>query len=193
MLPNSSSQRCPIAHCDAYVTGCDLGVKPLTNCKHWQQRTVEPGTESALPPSNPLPWTGASLGIDDISYIAARSSPRLIAILGPHNSGKTTLLVAWYLLLSRGWRPPDRIFAGSCSLGGWEDLAHWLRWPPAAGPAYPPHTSLHDGPKPGLLHLAFRRNDGRLEDVLLTDAPGEWFSRWAVNRTTPPPKAQGGQ
>jgi len=32
------------------------------------------------------------------------------------------------------------------------------------------------------LHIAFRRSDGILEDVLLTDAPGEWFERWAIDK-----------
>ena len=35
---------------------------------------------------------------------------------------------------------------------------------------------------PGLLHLAFMRNDGRRRDYVMTDAPGEWFRKWAINR-----------
>ena len=129
----------------------------------------------------PLPWTGAAIGSDDVSYVAARSAPRLLGIIGPQNAGKTTLLGAWYLLLNRGNRLPGRIFAGSCSFGGWENLAGWLRWLPDAGPRFPPHTSLHDQRQPGLLHLALRRENGVLEDLLLTDAPGEWFNRWVIN------------
>ena len=177
--------RCSLTYCDARLTGCDLGIKPLADCPHWKARSTVEAPEAPIPSSAPLPWAGASLGTDDLSYVAVRSAPRLIGIIGPHNAGKTTLLIAWYLLLSRGLRLPGRLFAGSCSLGGWENLAHWLRWPPGAGPMYPPHTALHDGPQPGLLHFAFRREDGYLEDVLLTDAPGEWFTRWAVNRDEP--------
>ena len=33
---------------------------------------------------------------------------------------------------------------------------------------------------PGLLHLALRNKKDEFRDVLLTDAPGEWFSRWTI-------------
>ena len=126
------------------------------------------------------------MGLDDAAFIAARSAPRVIGVIGAHNAGKTTLLTAWYLLLNRGMRLPHRLFAGSNSIGGWENLAHWLRWPPNGnGPGFPPHTPIGDERAPGLLHLAFRRDDGLLEDVLVTDAPGEWFERWAVKRDDP--------
>jgi hypothetical protein len=176
---------CSVAYCDALETGCDLGFKPHADCPRWQARTIVGDNEPALSTDVRLPWAGASLGTDDLTCVSTRTAPRLIGIVGPQNAGKTTLLIAWYLLISRGRRLPKRLFAGSCSLGGWENLAHWLRWPPGAGPMFPPHTVLHDGPRPGLLHLAFRRDDGKLEDVLFTDAPGEWFTKWAVNRSEP--------
>jgi hypothetical protein len=33
-----------------------------------------------------------------------------------------------------------------------------------------------------LLHLAFRDSSGEARGYLFTDAPGEWFQKWAVNR-----------
>jgi hypothetical protein len=36
-----------------------------------------------------------------------------------------------------------------------------------------------------LLHLSFRTSLGHLTDVLLADAPGEWFERWSVDRNDP--------
>lgn len=122
------------------------------------------------------------MGTDDVDVIAARGTPHVVGIIGPHNAGKTTLLAAWYLLLCRGQKVPDRKFAGSASFEGWESLAHWLRWGPQVSPTFPPHTTMGQGRKPGLLHLAFRRGGGSHEDVLLTDAPGEWFEKWAVQR-----------
>jgi hypothetical protein len=132
-----------------------------------------------------LPWSSNSLGIVDLQFIAGRSKPLLIGIIGPHNAGKTTLLTVLYLLLSQGWRVKGRRFVGSYTLGGWENLAHSLRWTPNQGPHFPPHTPNDAGRLPGLLHLAFRRDDGVLEDVLLTDAPGEWFERWAIDKGAP--------
>jgi hypothetical protein len=35
------------------------------------------------------------------------------------------------------------------------------------------------------LHLALRETSGLLSDVLFTDAPGEWFTRWASNSESP--------
>ncbi len=175
-------RKCPFAHCYAPNVQCNLGFK-LNECPYWSEsNAAEESDQRASPVDVPMPWEGAALGVDDLSFVTARSAPRVFGVIGPHDAGKTTLLVAWYLLINRGMRLSDRLFAGSCSFGGWENLAHWLRWPPGCGPSFPPHTSLHDKRQPGLLHLAFRTGNGMLEDVLLTDAPGEWFARWAVDR-----------
>ena len=108
----------------------------------------------------------------------------VLAIMGPQNAGKTTLLAAWYLLLGRGSGPDDELrFSGSYSLAGWEVVASFLRWEPGpVPPTFPPHTSSRSARTPGLLHLAFRRGNGLRRDYVMTDAPGEWFQKWAVNR-----------
>jgi hypothetical protein len=36
-----------------------------------------------------------------------------------------------------------------------------------------------------VLHLALRGPKNELRDVLLTDAPGEWFTRWAIQEHAP--------
>jgi hypothetical protein len=106
----------------------------------------------------------------------------VVGIAGPQNAGKTTLLAAWYLLIGRGLAGIDkRLFAGSYSLAGWEAVASALRWAPHP-PGFPPHTTSHGGRAPGLLHLAFRNADGEARGYLFSDAPGEWFQKWAVNR-----------
>ena len=183
---SEKSKPCPVSHCYAPEVSCNLG-HALNECPHFRAgETAQPKEAEPTSTELPLPWAGAAMGTDDLGFVAARSAPRLLGLVGSHNAGKTTLLVAWFLLLSRGVRMPERLFAGSCSIGGWENLAHWLRWlPGGGGPSFPPHTSLSDQRQPGLLHLTFRRNDGALEDVLLTDAPGEWFARWIVNRDDP--------
>ena len=178
------AKNCKNEHCYAPDTACNLGEETPEQCKYWRGDQVE--ADSLIEESSReklLPWSGRTMGLDDAAFIAARSSPRIIGIVGAHNAGKTTMLVAWYILLSRGMRLPDRLFAGSASFEGWENLACWLRWPPHGfGPAFPPHTSVDTKRAPGLLHLAFRRSDGGLEDVLITDGPGEWFESWATNQ-----------
>ena len=192
MPPPASDAKCPERSCHAPFTACKAGNESWERCPLWHgghakanvktSRTVE----TAAPVEAPPAWSGCALGTDDLDVIAARTPPHLVTILGPHNAGKTTLLAAWYQLLLRGVRLRGRRFAGSASLEGWESIAYWLRWDQNTGPTFPPHTTMGQGRRPGLLHLALRREDnGRLEDVLLTDAPGEWFERWAVRRDDP--------
>ena len=101
------------------------------------------------------------------------NKPIVLAIIGPHKAGKTTLLGAWYLLLGRGYRPNDKLrFSGSSSLAGWEVVANSLRWEPGSiSPAFPPHTSSRGARIPGLLHLAFNQVGAHRRDFLMTDAP----------------------
>lgn len=205
------TRECSYPACDAPLTVCNLGKRELEACEYWQHvvekeagssgstdsagamrtddaRVSDDGARHALPDGSPEPvvsWVGGSLGYLDLELVATRSLPRLIGIVGPHNAGKTTLLTVLYLLLWRGRQLRGRSFAGSYTLGGWEDLAYSLRWQPGQPPQFPPHTSRTTARVPGLLHLAFRRDDGFLEDTLFTDAPGEWFEAWAANRSSP--------
>jgi len=97
------------------------------------------------------------------------------------------MLTLLYLQLLRGQNIPKRKFAGSYTLGGWEQRAHYLRLPPdGRGNGFPPHTSLNlEEREEALLHLAFHRDNDRLQDVLVSDAPGEWFKEWAFKREAP--------
>ncbi|MGX4641685.1 TRAFAC clade GTPase domain-containing protein [Massilia sp. SYSU DXS3249] len=117
----------------------------------------------------------------DIGFLAGKTRTRLIGLFGAAESGKTSLLGAWYLLLGRDISPDGTSFAGSLTLEGWENIAGSLRWNAMRGPAFPPHTSSGTGRHPGLLHLDLQVHEVR-KDILFADAPGEWFSRWSVRR-----------
>jgi len=132
-----------------------------------------------------LPWTSNAFGISDLAVVSARSRLRLIGLFGDPNAGKTSLLTMWYLLLQHRGRISDQRFAGSLTLQGWENLAHWLHWKPGQAPMFPPHTSAGQRRVPGMLHLAFRSRHDTLNDVLITDPPGEWFSHWSIDRDAP--------
>ena len=185
------SGNCTQEHCYAPETSCNLGESEFNNCQYWQGTSESSETSTMVDGSGRLSWSSNALGIIDLQFVAARSKPKVIGVIGSRNAGKTTWLVTLYLLLSRGFILKDRSFAGSYTLGGWENLAHWLRWQPEGlGPKFPPHTpSSHNNRMPGLLHLGFRDQNARLEDVLFTDAPGEWFDRWAIDQNDP--NAQG--
>ena len=176
--------RCSRESCYWREVGCDLGHPDYTQCPSWEKGDVH--SQDVRRPSDAMamPWSGNALGLADLGFIAGRRKPFVLAIVGPENAGKTTLLAAWYLLLGRGACPMEKLrFSGSYSLAGWESIAGSLRWSPGpVQPIFPPHTTSSGKRMPGLLHLAFMRNDGRYRDYVMTDAPGEWFRKWAFNR-----------
>jgi hypothetical protein len=114
----------------------------------------------------PLPWGGNVFGVADLSYLASIARPRLVGLVGPQNAGN---------------RVPDFRFARSLTLGGWEAIASNLRFDGKNMPAFPAHTTMREGRVPGLLHLGFRTGDEPLNDVVVSDSPGEWFRRWAID------------
>ena len=191
--------RCAQPHCNVPDISCNLGEEDYRACSYWQaragsvaggttDRTVEDvntqniGSGALDDVAWQAPWSGSALGITDLDVVTARGPARVVALVGPHNAGKTTLLGAAYLMLSRTGHVGANRFAGSYTLGGWEAVAHGMRWRPDGAPGFPPHTPRGAGRAPGLLHLALRGDDRPLADVLVTDAPGEWFTRWAYDR-----------
>ena len=177
---------CPRETCWPDV-GCSLGHLDLSKCPSLKARPKTKQENRPRSDAVAMPWSGGVLGLADLGFVAGRNKPTVLAIMGPQNAGKTTLLGAWYLLLGRGFRPDDELrFCGSCSLAGWEAVASPLRWEPGSvPPTFPPHTSSRNARIPGLLHLAFKRDDDRRRDYVMTDAPGEWFRNWADNRDAP--------
>ena len=188
--------QCTFEACvDPEDVGCNKGFL-LEDCKYWKKAHSRSGgrakemssldaeasdTASAQGGERllRLPWSGNSLGLRDLELVTACAPAIVLGIVGPYNSGKTTLLTFIYLLLQRGEPLTVGTFAGSSSLVGWENLAAKLRWQPGTGgPMFPPHTSRAVGRRPGLLHLALRGTDNVRRDFLFTDPPGEWFSLW---------------
>lgn len=177
---------CPRDPCWPEV-GCSLGHLNLSNCPVLEAESTAKEDERGSITDVAMPWSGNVLGLTDLGFIAGRTKPIVLAIVGPQNAGKTTLLGVWYRLLERGLRPDDKLrFSGSCSLAGWGVVSSPLRWGPGpVPPAFPPHTSSSNARSPGLLHLAFRQDNDHRRDYLMTDAPGEWFRKWAFNRDDP--------
>ena len=173
---------CGQKHCHP-DTGCALG-EALSDCPHYANSKTEESEVVTSPSTDGLgvPWTGSEFGLDDIAWVASRQRPMLLVPVGAHNAGKTTFLASLYIGLLRGAKPEGWELLGSYSLGGWEKLASYLRHAPdGIGPGFPPHTPVTDKRTPGWLHLGFRDTEENVRDLLLADAPGEWFSRWAID------------
>jgi hypothetical protein len=176
-------RKCPNRRCFVPDVNCALGEPTPSACKVWvggATQTVA-AQEAAEGTQSLAPWSGAAMGTRDLAFLTGRGEAKLIAIIGAHNAGKTTLLAAWYQHLGRNGRTMGQRFAGSFSLTGWEAVAHALRWEGGV-PKFPAHTSSGAGRAPGMLHLALRAENGELNDFLFADSPGEWFQRWAVDR-----------
>ncbi len=115
------------------------------------------------------------MGESDLNFVSGRVKPITVGIVGPESAGKTTILGSFYLLLGReALMTEDYVFSNSYTLMGWEAVAASMRWKPGPmSPRFPPHTPSGEARAPGTLHLAFRRKDGPLRDLLFADAPGE--------------------
>lgn len=175
---------CPDPRCHIPDVNCFLGEETPAECSVWcgsKSDDAEPSLNSTAGTDTLLPWSGSALGTGDLAFLTARGEAKVVALLGAHNAGKTTLLAAWYQRLGRRGLVGKGRFSGSFSLEGWEAVSHALRWEGGA-PRFPPHTSSGAGRAPGMLHLAIRDENSRLSDFLFADSPGEWFERWAVDR-----------
>ena len=162
-------------------TTCVLGYTDRTKCEHWKAEEQVPDNEETPveAETSDIPWNGYVLGMNDLAIIGGRGRPAVIGLMGPPDSGKTSLLTYLYMWLLKHGCIGKWMFAGSWTLGGWESLVQYSRWTGDPPPTFPPHTSS-TGRHPGILHLAMRCPEtGQLRDIMLTDAPGEWFTQWS--------------
>ncbi|OYY94016.1 MAG: hypothetical protein B7Y41_08765 [Hydrogenophilales bacterium 28-61-23] len=182
------NQRCGNPNCYAHEgVSCHLGEQTPTACSAWNGAATETSDSAATEDATArVPWSGNALGLTDLATLTPRGRHILVGVLGAHDAGKTTLLLGNYLHLLRGGEIAQSQFAGSRTLAAWESLAAWTRFDDAPRiPSFPPHTPRGTGRVPGLLHLALRGQDDSHRDVFLTDAPGEWFSSWAIRADAP--------
>jgi GTPase SAR1 family protein len=182
-MSDEQKKLCRHQKCYLPDTPCFLGEEGSSpDCKHFIIDTENEVPTTAGETVKDFPWTGNTFGVEDALWLSAWRRPRVFAPVGTFNSGKTTFLVSLYLGLLRGASPGAQAFAGSYTFGGWENLAAYMRYRPEGfGPTFPPHTVIAAKGTPGLLHLAFRSPDWKLQDILLADGMGEWYSRWAMN------------
>ncbi|OJW81736.1 MAG: hypothetical protein BGO69_14610 [Bacteroidetes bacterium 46-16] len=180
MAGNCSQEDCYPEETGCNHEGCDV----LTDCQFYKKQANQVATEKEEEDDFyvRVPWTGNTLGLQDLNFLTSTSPVTLIGITGVASAGKTTFLATLYCLLRHGHKIGDFQFAGSLTLVGWENIAWYLSWNTHNDVQFPPHTSSNAGRIPGLLHISLRNKNGEKKEVVFTDAPGEWFGHWIVNK-----------
>jgi hypothetical protein len=181
---------CSKENCYPEETGCNYeGCEILTDCDHYlggkKEQVKEQADGSAASFFIRMPWTGSTMGLQDMEYLSSTSQVTVVGITGVASAGKTTFLATLYCLLRHGHNIGDYSFAGSITLTGWENITWYLSWKQNNDIQFPPHTTSNAGRIPGLLHLSLANSSGEKKELVFTDAPGEWFEHWAFNQNDP--------
>lgn len=172
--------KCSKPECNAVGNSCLEGKHDPKDCEHYQPMESNE-SEIANYNGQNLPWSGNGLGSLDLEVLKAKNKKIMIGIIGSHDTGKTTFLMMLYLQLMKGADLGKFAFSNSTTLSRWEVLASWGREHNYLTATFPPHTSRNSIGEPSLLHLGIRDNLENYVDILMTDAPGEWFSTWAIS------------
>lgn len=160
------------------------------DCEHWKKNVkIDSKDEHGESPKLDgvgIPWSGNSLGSADLFHFLIRSRTIIVGILGAHGVGKTTFLQCLYGDILKGENIVEAGFAGSRTLNAWESIASWGRIDDAFKTAtFPPHTSREINTRiAGLFHLSLRHDQKGFRDILLTDAPGDWFTSWSASENS---------
>ena len=128
VVDDAPAVQCANPDCKVAVDGrCIEGIPVLANCSHHGKSVViveglTPEPAEAVTPRIRLP--GAETLSTAAAQILLRDRPcTVIAIVGPHESGKTSLIGGIYDLLQRG-PIGDFAFAGSSTLHSFERACH---------------------------------------------------------------------
>lgn len=178
--------RCSHSNCFAHDgEQCYMGELDHEECASWikdEQVNNSSNNSGERDAPSRVSWSSSSLGSVDLTAIYQQSPSILIGLLGAHNTGKTTFLAANYLQLISGDSYSSGGFCSSFTLGAWESISSWARINNDNQlPSYPPHTPRGMERNPGILHLGLKPDEGKVKNIFLTDAPGEWFTRWAID------------
>lgn len=118
--------------------------------------------------------SGAALSMTDIYKIAAKESTKMIVLVGPVASGKTTLETSLYQMFQNN-PVKDLYFAGSNSLHGFEQRAFYTRIKSKGNEPQTQRTNLED--RHAFLHLRlYNSNKDIISNLVLADISGEAFT-----------------
>lgn len=172
----AQQKTCANADCRFATDGKCVEGYPLSECPHLSQVSVEDIEEAEEPKVIREPVRLINLSLGDAlnrtqaSSLQRRLLSRLVGIIGPNDSGKTSLLASIYDLLQEG--PVANVgFAGSSTLVGFEKVCHDAR---AASRRNTPHMERTSaGADAAFFHLDLRLDNGDLVALFLGDRSGE--------------------
>lgn len=130
----------------------------------------EPETEVEFPEPMMALSSGEALNRNEASILQRRHVSRSIGLIGPNNSGKTSLIAGMYDLLQVG-PISGAAFAGSSTLIGFEKVCHLAR---AVSRRMVPHTERTTrGADATFFHLDLHHADIGLTSLFIGDRSGE--------------------
>ncbi len=176
-----SNPDCQVAETGKCVEGFEIG-----ECPHQSGAVVDPDTEdleatdeeSATETERKTLLVARSkiLNIDEAVDILRSGPTRVLNIIGPTDSGKTTLGISLYDAFQNGpfgnWN-----FGGSQTLHAFEQRCHKARANSGRSKPDTPHTPIGEGL--GFLHIAVHSDDTDRIDLLISDRSGEFYTRVA--------------
>lgn len=130
----------------------------------------EPAPPTQLPPPTIALASGAALERDVASILQRQRTSRAIGLIGPNDSGKTSLIAGVYDLLQEG--PVSGVaFAGSATLIGFEKVCHLAR---AVSRRVVPHTERTSrGADATFFHLDLHQDGQGTTSLFIGDRSGE--------------------
>jgi hypothetical protein len=175
---------CRVAITGKCVEGFEIGLCPHQKAVNEREKTSndnvsdEKNVDPKSKTDTPVPG-GNILNIDEATDILCSGPSRVVSLIGPKESGKTTLSLSIYEAFQHA--PFGRwSFAGSLTLPAFEERCHLSR--AKCGMTIPDthRTSISDGL--GFLHLAIHSiKTGRIE-LLISDRSGETYTMAADHK-----------
>lgn len=179
-----SRKACPRAECVFQELGTCLEGHPPEKCPFLNRPGTEPVTEAAEA-EDERPVTVGAVGENMLTVAASRellpldadrirrsTGATLVAFVGAHKSGKTTIITEFYEMLRRA-DLGSLSFAGSDTISGFEYRAHLSRMGSGGEDGGTSRTSASLGLH--FLHLELMRDGaaGRRFHLLMSDRAGE--------------------
>lgn len=181
---------CRIPDCPVRATGkCKNRFDPVDGCPDFGPRDDASVEVAPVPESPEAPLqselvqvpSGDVMHLPDVAALMRSEHPRIVALVGEQQAGKTTLLASIYQQFCKG--PfAGHYFAGSRTLTAFARRHHMSLLNSGRTVPTTPRTSRDD--PVGFLHLTLRpTRGGALQHVLLSDRSGEAFEAARTDTT----------